>query len=270
MALSFDPRFTIEDPNTNTYNLWVTQDTEKNVTNDLTQTQIPYQQPSNNINYVLGQEEEISLSGVTTYDVADQSNTYSDGELGLAEWAQDIFSITGAQGQSHTITDNLDDESFSGYVKRFNIQLGYPRSHRINWDIQLVRGQGLVPYQPTSSKTASPGQTATLDGYDLGSPVSFSMSKNVATDTTVIPDPSGDKGAEQNFVRETGVSFRFDISFKTRRNQLINDIRDMRELNKSYTLQTPFPGATYDVQIDDLSVNRDTENPADWDLTVVQ
>jgi len=270
MALDFDPRFTIEDPNGNTFDLFLADDTGKDVTNEINRTQVPYRQPEDNINFAMGQEESVSISGTATVDIANQSDVYSDGDPGLAEWVQDIFSITGAQGRSHTITDNLNDETFQGYIKRFNFQQGYPNDEDINWDMQLVRGQGLIPYNKTSPKVSNISGVAKLDGHELGSPTSLSMSKDVETKTTVIPDPTGDKGAEQNFISENGVTYQFDFSFKSRRNQLLDDIREMRELDASYTLETPFPGASYEVQVQDLSLNRDTENPAEWDLTLIQ
>jgi len=263
------PRFEITTPAGKTVPLWVTQKAGRDIINEVDKTSIPYREPEENIRSNMGQEEELALQGVATHDIFRQSDEYSDGEQGMAEWAQDVFALGGAQGQSLTMTDRLVSRDFDLYIKDFNFDMVWPRNQRIEWDMSLVRGRGLTPYNDKEPKTANPGQVATLDGITLDSPQSFSMRKSVDVDVNTLPDLSGDSGAERNFITETGTDRQFNFTFKSYRD-IEDQLRNLREFTANYEFQTPFPGAVYQVSVDDVSVNRGTDAPIEYEVTMTQ
>jgi len=256
---------------TETYPLWVTQDTDSDITNDISVTKIPYQPPEDNVRFPKGQQEQGSVAGIVTPDLFNGNDFgYSDGVEGMAEWVQDVFAITGAQGQPYTITDRLRDETYQGYIDWFNISLSYPRDSRVNWDLQLIVGDGILPRSDVSRRTANPSDTASIGGVTIENPVSLQITKNVETDTTVVPDPTADGGPEDNFVEESGVGRQFSLGTKDLSDTLLSSLRDMRELGETYTFETSFPGASYDISIEEISVNRDTETPVEYDIEMIQ
>ena len=265
------PRITLETPLGDTFPLWVVQDTERDVINEVDRTQIPYRQPEDNILFSQGQEQEDSLSGIVTADLFTRhSDGYSDGLVGAAEWTQDLFSLVGAQGDSLTVTDHLEGTSFRAYLNRFNIQLGYPRDGQINWDLQFVVGRGLTQYQGAERRAVGPTTNVELGGRTLPHPVTFSMSKSADTETTVIPDPDGTGGPEENLVQESGTSRSFTLGFRDLRDDTLAELRDLRRFGETYTFTPPFPGGSYDVMVDQVGQSRDTETPVEYELEMIQ
>lgn len=265
------PRITLETPLGDTVPVWVTQDTERDVINEVDRSQIPYRQPRDNILFSRGQEEENSLSGIATPDLFTRhAPDYSDGLVGAAEWTQDMFSLVGAQGESLTVNDHLSGETYPGYLQRFNIQLGYPRDGQINWDLQFDVGQGLAPHTDTPRRAVAPDTTPSLNGRSLPSPVTFSMNKSCDTEVTLIPDPSGEAGPEDNLVQETGTNRSFTLGFRDLRDDTLSTLRDFRRFNETYTFVPPFPGDSYEVMVDSIGQSRDTETPVEYELEMIQ
>lgn len=260
--MNWTPRYALDLPTTE-FPLFVTDSVDRSIINEVNQTLIPFEDSDANVNFIEGQEEEMTLAGVATHDVFDQRSDYSDGERGMAEWTQDLFAVTGTNPE---LIDRVTSSTqIPVYVTRAKVQLAYPRDDRINWTLSLTRGEGFDEGS-IERGTVDVGGSIRLDGLSLDHPTSFQMIKDVKTDTTVIPQPVD----QENIVIGKGTSRSFDLTFKTRDESIIDQIRSMNDFTSSYLLETSFPGFNREVVVDDFGIGRATEDPIEYELSLRQ
>jgi hypothetical protein len=136
--------------------------------------------------------------------------------------------------------------------------------------MSLELGEAL--YEPVAPRPASPSTQATFGSIDIAHPVTYTLSKEVRSSTTIVPDPDASASAESNVLLENGKSRTINIDFKPAdADAVAAALRSQWDIDaEPFAVETPFPGDTYLMQLSSSTPSLQTEQLPENGVELIQ
>lgn len=261
--------------------LWQVQDDTVAVDGSLDVTSPPGQSASASLLVSLEAVETATLAGLATGPRLTRESGYSsDPQTALGQWLQQFETLVNPdQGGGWDITDDERSRTITvtATALSWTFASGDPVAARYTLDV--TRGEGVMPSSardPDSPEdaTATPNNTSTLDGNDLGTVTEKRVEKRV----DVTPTPIALQGPDATVITPNGGAVRRTTLGGRRTDTDANletfddNFRGLIGGNQSVSYQTGMPGSTHTVVVSDYDSTYSAGATAhlDYGLTVVE
>ena len=210
----------------------------------------------------LEKEESVKLGGTASaFRIAQNSNYSNDPIIALAEYATRLLAhVNGGQGLGWEIVNNYTGRTLPGCIESIDISRERGAKFEFDYTLSLKVGNGINQYRSLNPETVNPSQTATIAGKDLHEVEQLGISKQtkMRVYTYATPRPVTANGIESKTGAQRDITIRGNIPGDESDRQAFDDeIRSKVGVNETVTLQTAFPGTSYDVVITNFEPTRE-------------
>jgi len=226
----------------------------------------------------LTEEHSGSLSGKATgFRLSNESRYSSDPVTAIAEWVQEMMALLdGGQGDGYELSHAVRDYSKTVAIEDFSwsrdagakFEVGWNASFKIG-DVTMASGAG------TSVGEADPSSSWSLDGIPLQNMEQIQEQKQVKLNTTKMM--FADSAEENSITQESGATRRINITgshtgTRSERNSFDSAMRALIGKDKIVDYESPFPGHTLSVAVDnyDSDLEGGSETKTDYTLNLVE
>ena len=227
------------------------------------------------------QREQIQITGKANgFFLADQNEYSNDPKTALAEWTQELMAVvSGTQGEGHRLTDTerglVGPDALLVTAEKVGFTLTGGSPFEVEYDIDLQRGEGVMPSETDRVKPADPRTTMELDGVDLGFFDQIREQKRCQIDLAEMLFAAD---AEENLISaQTGAVRNVQIAgtftgTKAEREAFEASINGLIGTDETVTYKSPFPGHNLNVMVDTFftSYQSGTKDTMSYALTMIE
>ncbi|QCC57367.1 hypothetical protein [Natrinema thermotolerans] len=196
--------------------------------------------------------ETVTYTGTATANRLSKLSGYSnDPETALAEWLVTAeATLNGRQGEGHDLVDDNRGRTIRGVLGVFGWQRSRGARYEVEWNLELVRGRGLMPYRSPSPPDPNPQEKAFLDGADLGSIRELQETKEQPIEPVPLHALSGPENYE--ILDDGGAQRSITITGEIAGDRLDTFDDHMRSIvgrDQIVTFEEAFPGRSLEVMV---------------------
>lgn len=205
-------------------------------------------------------QERATYTGKATGNrLSRQAGYSSDPVEALAEWVVEMETyVNGRQGGGYTLEDTERDRTINGVLGQFGWQRSRAELYAVEWDIDFIRGEGIMGMSNSMPGSVSPQRKAYIDGWDLGSLTQWRCDKQQPFQ--VYPEAFAEPG--ENPIKSDGGAVRQftlvgRLDGEDYRNQFDDHIRTLVGSDSIVEYESAFPGRSIPVMIRNYESTRE-------------
>lgn len=241
--------------------LWQAQETKRNVQGNVQVDSVFSTDSDDTLLTGMEAQEQVVYTGLTTGNRLSNQSNYSDDRVeALAEWVADLETfVNGTQGTGWPLYDSDRERTIHGVVAGVGWQRSRAALYEVEWNIELIRGEGIMAQRAASPEAVSPQTRATLDRMDLGDLQQTQMEKQQPFEVyhEAFAEPGSNPIKSQGgAVRTFTLSGR--IAGEAARNEFDGHVRSLVGSDTIVPYESAFPGRTTPVMVRDFESTRES------------
>lgn len=208
--------------------------------------------------------DEFTLSGTVTGIYLSNLSKYPNDPLeAIGKYALELETyVDSHQGSEQKLHDDERGLTISGVLRSVGWQRDAGAKYELQWDIEFIRGEGLMPCIDSTVGQSNPQSVGTLDGNDLGEMSSWRMDKRQDFQPYKVAFA---QPGENLLEAQSGAVRRFTIRGQQtdaagggdERNTFDDNIRSIMGQNQSVTFVEPLTGRNLTVMVDSFESSRE-------------
>jgi len=236
-----------------TIRLWNGQESRSQTQGNVKVDNIPSSNSEDTLLTGLEASESLTYTGTATGNRLSEQSAFSDEpETALAEWLVTAEAyLNGRQGDGYDLVDDNRGRTIHGILGTFGWQRSRGARYEVQWNLELVRGNGLMPYRSPNIPSPNPQEKAFLDGVDLGSIRELQETKEQPVEPVPLHALSGpenyevlDDGGAQRSITIVG-----EVAGETRLDEFDANMQSIVGRDQIVTFEEAFPGRSLEVMV---------------------